>query len=413
MTEFTAHQKVSLPPGFDTTDPDLVQEGVPMRELGHLRAESPVWWNSQRPGFGFDDGGFWLVTRHADVREVSLKPEVYSSWANGAIVRFMEGIDRDSIEMQRVMMLNQDAPDHTKLRRIVNRGFTPRAIRMIEGALADRAERIAAEAVAAGEGDFVTQVACELPLQAIAELLGVAQEDRRRIFDWSNQMISYDDPEYEVDPAVASAELINYAMALGRDRMDEPRDDIVTKLVTADLEDRGLTADEFAFFVLLLAVAGNETTRNAITHGMMGFFQFPEQWEKYRAERPDTAADEIVRWATPVTVFQRTALHDTELSGVAIRAGQRVGMSYSAANFDPEAFVDPDRFDISRDPNPHLGFGGGGPHYCLGANLARMEINLMFRAIAERMPAIRQAGPPRRLRSGWLNGIKELPVRYT
>ncbi|MDE3203799.1 MAG: cytochrome P450 [Acidobacteriota bacterium] len=397
---------------IDLTDPDLVQQAVPMEQLDQLRATEPVWWNSQPSGFGFDDGGFWLLTRHADVREVSVHPEIFSSWQNGAIVRFAEGMTREDVEMQRVMMINVDPPDHTKLRRIVNRGFTPRAIRMIEGALAERAERIAVEAAKKDGGDFVTEVACELPLQAIAELLGVPQEDRRRIFDWSNQMIAYDDPEYEIDPAVASAELINYAMALGQERAAAPRDDIVTKLVTADLEDRGLTTDEFAFFVLLLAVAGNETTRNALTHGMMGFFRFPEQWERYKAERPATTADEVVRWATPVIVFQRTALQDTSVGGADIKAFQRVGLCYSAANFDPEVFDDPYSFDIGRDPNPHLGFGGGGPHYCLGANLARMEINLMFNAIADHLPDINAAGPPRRLRSGWLNGIKELPVRY-
>lgn len=401
-----------IPAGFDTTDPDLIQQGLPTAEFDQLRRSAPVWWNEQPPGYGFDDGGFWLLTRHADVREVSLKPELFSNWANGAIVRFAEGMSRDEIEMQRVMMLNVDPPDHTKLRRIVNRGFTPRAIRMIEDSLAERAQRIAAEAAAAGAGDFVTQVACELPLQAIAELLGVAQEDRRKIFDWSNQMIAYDDPEYEIDPVVASAELINYAMALGQDRVSSPKDDIVTKLVTADVDDRGLTPDEFAFFVLLLSVAGNETTRNAITHGMMGFFEFPDQWERYRAERPVTTADEVVRWATPVTIFQRTATADTEIGGVAVEAGDRLGLSYSAANFDPEVFEAPERFDVGRDPNPHLGFGGGGPHYCLGANLAKMEINLMFNAIADHMPAIRPDGPARRLRSGWINGIKELPVRY-
>jgi len=396
---------------FDFTDPDLIQEGVPFDELDRLRASHPVWWNAQGH-YGFDDGGFWLLTRHADVREASINPEVFSSYANGAIIRFTEGMPRESIEMQRVMILNQDPPDHTKMRRIVNRGFTPRAIRMIEEALAARAERIAAEAAAQGAGDFVTQVACELPLQAIAELIGVAQEDRKKIFDWSNQMIAYDDPEFDIDPEVASAELINYAMALGADRAAQPRDDIVSKLVTADLEDRGLTPDEFAFFVLLLSVAGNETTRNAITHGMMGFFAFPEQWERYRAERPPTTADEVVRWATPVTIFQRTAVSDTSIGGVEVAAGQRVGLCYSAANFDPEEFDSPYIFDIGRDPNPHLGFGGGGPHYCLGANLAKMEINLMFNAIAEHMPDIKQAGPARRLRSGWLNGIKELPVSY-
>lgn len=398
---------------IDFTDPDLIQAGVPYEELDQLRASEPVWWNRQEPGYGFDDGGLWLLTRHADVREVSGKPEVFSSWANGAIVRFTEGMPREAVEMQRVMLINQDPPDHTKLRRIVNRGFTPRAIRMIEDALASRAQRIASSALEQGGGDFVQQVACELPLQAIAELLGIPQEDRRKIFDWSNQMIAYDDPDYDIDPEVASTELINYAMALGAERGASPQDDIVTKLVTADLEDRGLTPDEFAFFVLILSVAGNETTRNAITHGMMAFFDHPDQWERFKAERPATTADEVVRWATPVTIFQRTALSDTSIGGVEVKAGQRVGLCYSAANHDPEVFEDSYRFDIGRDPNPHLGFGGGGPHYCLGANLAKMEINLMFNAIAEHMPDIAPTGPARRLRSGWINGIKELPVRYT
>ena len=402
-----------LPEGFDVTDPDLIQQRVPHEEFAKLRTAAPVCWNAQRRGIGgYDDEGFWLVTRHAEVREVSLKPEIFSSWENTAVVRFMEGISRDEIEMQRLMMLNVDPPDHTKLRRIVSRGFTPRAIRMIEEALTNRAEAIVKEALDRGSGDFVTEVAAELPLQAIAELIGVPQEERAKIFDWSNQMMAYDDLEYDIDPVVASAELINFAMALGQDRTDNPRDDIVTKLVTADVDGRGLTSDEFAFFVLLLAVAGNEATRNAITHGMMGFFEFPDQWELYKAERPATTADEVVRWATPVIVFQRTALEDTTLGGVDIKRGQRVGICYSAANFDPEAFDHPERFDITRDPNPHLGFGGGGPHYCLGANLAKMEINLMFNAIADHMPSIAPAGPPRRLRSAWINGIKELPVRY-
>jgi cholest-4-en-3-one 26-monooxygenase len=403
---------LSVPEGFDATDPDLIQDGIPFDELATLRASAPVWWNPQPKGIGFDDGGFWLLTRLADVREVSLKPEVFSSWANTAIIRFAEGMTREDIEMQRVIMLNVDPPDHTKLRRIVSRGFTPRAIRMIEEALSARAEKIVKEAASNDRGDFVAQVACELPLQAIAELIGVPQQERAKIFDWSNQMISYDDPEYDIDPMIASSELINYAMALGQERTDHPRDDIVTKLVSADVDGRGLTTDEFAFFVLLLAVAGNETTRNAITHGMMGFFEFPDQWDLYKAERPATTADEVVRWATPVVTFQRTALEDTSVGGVDIREGDRVGLCYSAANRDPEAFDNPERFDITRDPNPHVGFGGGGPHYCLGANLAKVEINLMFNAIADHMPDIAAAGDARRLRSPWINGIKELPVRY-
>jgi cholest-4-en-3-one 26-monooxygenase len=182
--------------------------------------------------------------------------------------------------------------------------------------------------------------------------------------------------------------------------------------VHAKLDEGSLSPDEFAFFVIMLAVAGNHTTRNAISHGMAAFLEHPEQWELFKAQRMDTAADEIVRWATPVVAFQRTALVDTTLGGQEIKAGQRVGLFYSSANHDEEVFDHPERFDVTRSPNPHLGFGGGGTHHCLGANLARLEIDLIFNAIADHMPNIRLDGPPRRLRSGWLNGFKELPVRY-
>jgi cholest-4-en-3-one 26-monooxygenase len=201
-------------------------------------------------------------------------------------------------------------------------------------------------------------------------------------------------------------------MAMSEERKENPRDDIVTKLVTADIDGQELTSDEFGFFSLMLAVAGNETTRNAITHGMVAFLEHPDQWERYRAERPETAADEIVRWATPIVAFQRTAKEDVELGGQLIRAGQRVGIYYGSANFDEDVFERPYEFDITRDPNPHLGFGGTGAHYCLGANLARLEINLIFNAIADHLPDITRIGEPRRMRSGWINGIKELPVSY-
>ena len=255
-------------------------------------------------------------------------------------------------------------------------------------------------------------MACELPLQAIAELLGIPQEDRRKIFTWSNEMIGYDDPEYAAAGRDAAAELVGYSMVLAEDRRSCPRDDIITKLVHAQLDGDDLTSDEFGFFMVLLAVAGNETTRNAISHGMLAFLDHPEQWEAFRAGRPETAVDEIVRWATPVTVFQRTALADTELGGRQIKAGQRVGLFYRSANFDEEVFDQPEQFNVLRSPNPHVGFGGSGAHYCLGANLARLEIDLMFNAIADAMPSISKAGEPERLRSGWLNGIKRLPVTY-
>ena len=402
-----------IPEGFDFTDPDLYAERVPLAEFAELRRSAPVWWNAQRRGSaGFDDEGFWVVSRHSDVKEVSRNSDVYSTWENSAIIRLGEGTTREQIDMQRFIMINNDPPQHTALRRIVSRGFTPRAVDGLRDALAERAQQIMHTALTEGTGDFVTDVACELPLQAIAELLGVPQDDRRKIFEWSNQMIAYDDPEYEVEPETAAVELLGYSMAMAEERKRCPMDDIVTKLVQADVDGRGLNADEFGFFVLLLAVAGNETTRNAITHGMMALLDNPEQWERYKAERPATAADEIVRWATPVVAFQRTAKVDAELGGQQIKAGQRVGIFYSSANFDESVFDEPERFDIGRDPNPHLGFGGSGAHYCLGASLARLEIDLIFNAIAEHMPDISRAGPERRLRSGWLNGIKEFPVSY-
>ena len=402
-----------LPPGFDFTDPDLYAVRVPQDEFAELRRTAPVWWNPQRPGTGgFDDEGFWAVTRHADIVEISRDSDTYSTWENTAIIRHADGATREQIELQRFVMLNIDPPQHTKLRGIVSRGFTPRAIGSLREALTARAGRITSAALAGGTGDFVRDVAAELPLQAIAELIGVPQEDRGKVFAWSNDMVGYDDPEYTADPAAAAAEIIGYSMEMAEDRRRCPRDDIVTKLTQAQVDGGSLSPDEFGFFVILLAVAGNETTRNAISHGMLAFLDHPDQWELFRAERPDTAADEIIRWATPVTVFQRTALTDTVLGGQQIKAGQRLGLFYRSANFDEEIFDHPERFDIRRCPNPHVGFGGSGAHFCLGASLARLEIDLIFNAIADSMPGIRKAGDPVRLRSGWLNGIKKLPVRY-
>jgi cholest-4-en-3-one 26-monooxygenase len=417
VANFTRRNGVAqpnLPAGFDVNDPDMYVAGLPRAEWEELRRTAPVWWQAQpRHRDGFDDEGHWVLTRHADVKEVSRLDRIFSSWENGAIIRFPSDMPRENIEMQRVIMLNMDAPQHTRMRAIISRGFTPRAVSNLKDALTERAYTIVNEAAKKDTGDFVRDLACELPLQAICELLGVPQEDRFKIFDWSNRMVGNDDPDYDQEDAqMASFETLSYFMAMAEERKACPAEDIVTKLVNADIDGEELTSDEFGFFTILLSVAGNETTRNAISHGMIAFSEHPEQWELFKRERPETTADEIVRWSTPVVAFQRTAKEDIEIGGQQIKAGDRVGLYYAAANFDPDVFEDPFSFDITRDPNPHLGFGGTGAHYCIGANLARLEMNLIFNAIADVLPDISLIGEPKRLRSGWLHGVKEIPVAY-
>jgi cholest-4-en-3-one 26-monooxygenase len=404
----------NLPPGFDFTDPDIYAERLPVDELAQMRRVAPIWWNEQPIGKGgFDDGGFWVVTKHKDVKEISLRSDVFSSLRKTALPRYKDGTVGEQIERGKFVLLNMDAPQHTRLRKIVSRAFTPRAVELLRENLNERAQRIVEAAAAEGSGDFVEQVSCELPLQAIAGLMGVPQEDRKKLFHWSNQMVGDQDPEFANNDAIsASVELIMYGMQMAGEKTKNPGQDLVTTLVQADVDGHKLSEDEFGFFVILLVVAGNETTRNSITQGMMAFTEYPDQWELYKKERPSNTADEIVRWATPVTSFQRTALEDYELSGVQIKKDQRVVMIYRSANFDEEVFDDPFTFNILRNPNPQVGFGGTGAHYCMGANLARMTIDLIFNAIADQIPDLSSVGAPQRLRSGWLNGIKHWQVDY-
>ncbi|RMI28340.1 cytochrome P450 [Nocardia stercoris] len=408
-----------LPPGFDFTDPALWETRNPVAEFAELRRTAPVWWNAQsdETSGGFRDGGYWVVTKHEDIKHISRHSDLFSAAAKGSVIRLPGEVTPEQIEATGALLLNMDPPKHTKIRRIISKGFTPRAVENLRATLTERAAAIVHAAAKHDGGDFVEQVACELPLQAIAELIGVPQEDRHKLFDWSNQMLNYDDPEFgdattTAGSTDASVQILGYAWNLAEQRRTDPVDDIVSKLVHADIDGESLGSDEFGLFVILLAVAGNETTRNAITHGMKAFVDHPEQWELFRQQRPRTAADEIIRWATPVTAFQRTATADTEVGGQRIRAGQRLGLFYSSANFDEDAFTDPFEFDIARDPNPHLAFGGTGAHYCVGANLARLEIELMFGALADAMPNLTQVAEPERLRSGWINGIKRWQVRY-
>jgi cholest-4-en-3-one 26-monooxygenase len=404
----------NLPPGFDFTDPDIYAHRVPAQEFAELRKTAPIWWNEQPlDQGGFGDGGYWAVSKHRDIREVSLRSDVFSSAEKSIVPRYREDLAQDQIEAGRASMIMMDDPEHSRLRKIVARAFTPRAVERLRADLAERAQLIATQAAAERSGDFVRQVACELPLQAIADLLGVPLADYDKLFDWSNNMIGSDDPEFADNDSLTSAgELMWYAMQLAARKREEPGEDIVTTLIEADADGQRLSEAEFGMFVVTLAVAGNETTRNSITQGMMAFTDNPDQWELFKAQRPKTAADEIIRWATPITAFQRTALEDTELGGVQIKKGQRLVLFYRSANFDEEVFDDPHTFDILRNPNPHVGFGGTGAHYCIGANLARMTIDLMFNAIADQTPDLSAAGDPERLRSAFINGVKHWQVDY-
>ncbi|SEQ57831.1 cholest-4-en-3-one 26-monooxygenase [Mycobacterium sp. 88mf] len=400
--------------GYDFTDPDVLLRGIPVREFAELRKTAPVWWNEQDESI-FNDGGYWVITRHEDIKTISRDGgAVWSTNAKGAVMRLPEGVTSEQLDLTKALLINHDAPEHTRLRKLVSRLFTPRSVAALEEKLAVAARDIVAAAAKKDSGNFVDDVAMSLPLLAIADLIGVPEEDREKLFHWTNAIMNTDDPDFDADPTMANAELMGYAYTMAERRRQCPADDIVTRLVQADMGDEGggITDVEFAFFVILLAVAGNETTRNAMTHGMNAFLENPGQWELFKRERPETAVDEIIRWATPVHCFQRTALVDTQIGDVTVKAGQRVGLFYSSANYDEEVFDSPFTFDILRNPNPHLAFGGNGAHYCIGANLARMEIKLMFNEIADQIPDITKLAEPQRLRSGWINGVKDLPVSY-
>src|ERR1700704_1710504 len=398
-------------PGYDFTDPDVLLRGIPVTEFAELRKTAPVWWNEQ-PESIFDDGGYWVISRHEDIKSISRNGDLWSTNRKGAVMRLPDGTTPDQLELTKALLINHDAPEHTRLRKIVSRLFTPRSVATLEEKLAVAAREIVRAAAEKESGNFVDDIAMRLPLQAIADLIGVPEADREKLFHWTNAIMNTDDPDFADDPIAANAELMGYAYNMAEERRRCPRANIVTRRIEADIDGESIDDVEFAFFVILLAVAGNETTRNAMTHGMNAFFENPEQWELLKSERPATAADEIVRWATPVHCFQRTALTDVELGEVTIREGQRVGLFYSSANYDESVFDNPFQFDVLRNPNPHLSFGGNGAHYCIGANLARMEIKLIFNELADQIPDIAKLAEPQRLRSGWLNGVKNLQVSY-
>lgn len=392
---------------------DTWEREVPHDQFAWLRRNAPVYWHDVP-----DDTGFWAVTRYDDVKSVSRDTQAWSTQVGTAFIRTQTP---EFIEVAGLMLLNMDPPKQTRYRRLVSAGFTPRTIARLKDKVRERAERIADTVREKdGEVEFVTDVAEYLPLQMICDLVGVPEEDHAKIFEWSNRMVGFQDPDFRTtfeDGEIAAAEIFAYCDGLVDERRERPRDDILTALVQAEIDGDRLTREEIDAFFVILCVAGNETTRNLIAHAMHALIAHPDSYRELAANLDDeglwrTATEEFLRWGSSIHNFRRTATRDTVLRGRRIAEGEKVVTFYMSANRDEDVFPDPYTFDIHRTPNDHVTFGGGGPHFCLGANLARLQISSMIRELLRRFPAAEHTGPVRRMRSDFINGIKHMPLRF-
>jgi len=393
---------------IDLSNADHFVPGTPHHWFKQLRAEDPVHWHAEKNG-----PGFWCVTKYEDVKTISRSPLLFSSWLGGTN---METRDESALGGMRMIMLNMDPPQHVKFRRIVQRGFTPQMTAKQEPYLRALATRIVDAVAARGECDFVEELAAELPLQVICELMGVPQEDRKLIFELSNKLIGFDDPEFqntEEDARNASAQMFGYAMKLAEKYRKEPADNLTTALLLHEIDGEKLNEIEYCSFFLLLLVAGSETTRTVTTNGFKALLEHPEQLARLVANPAlvPQAVEEFVRFDPAVHYFRRTATDDTEIRGRKILKGQKVVMWYPSANRDEDVFPEPDRFDIGRVDNQHLAFGIG-EHFCLGANLARLELVVIFQEMLKRLKNPRLVAKPRRLRSNFVNGVKEMRIAF-
>ncbi len=394
---------------IDLSNPDNFVDAVPHHWFRELREKDPVHWNEEADG-----PGFWCVTRYDDLRQVSRQPLLYSSERGGSTARDM---DPEGLAQVQAIMLNMDPPKHVKYRRLVQRGFTPRMIADQEGHIRELAKRIVDRVAPRGECEFVEDLAAELPLQVICEMMGVPLDERHKIFELSNQLIGFDDPEFqttEEDAALASIQIFAYANQLAARYKEKPAHNLTSLLMNAEVEGDRLNELDFCSFFLLLIVAGNETTRTVTSNGMRALIEHPDQLQRL-VDQPaliPSAVEEILRYEPAVLYFRRTASRDTELGGKKIREGDKVLMWYPSANRDETVFEDPDRFDVARSPNEHLAFGIG-EHFCLGANLARLELIVIFEEMISRLREPKLTAPPRRLRSNFINGVKEMRMAFT
>ncbi len=390
---------------------DTWARSVPYDQFDLLRRDAPVFWH-EHPA----SEGFWAVTRYDDVRAISRDHETFSTELGST---FITDQTPETLEMIRMTILNMDPPKHSRYRRLVSAGFTPRMINRLIDRIQERGLAIVATVAGREQIEFVEEVAAELPLQMICEMIGVPDEERHRIFDWSNRLVGFQDEDFrtsEEDGQMAAAEIYAFCESIAADRRENPQDDIMTALVMAEVDGDRLTSDEINMFFVTLVVAGNETTRNLIAHSLQALLERPDVKADLVANIDDddlwsSATEEFLRWGSSIHNFRRTATRDTEIGGQSIKAGDKVVIFYASANRDPDHFIDPNVFDPRRAPNEHLTFGGGGSHFCLGANLARAQIKIMMREFLRRFPNVEPAGQHRRMRSDFVNGIKYLPVR--
>lgn len=392
--------------GVDLADPETYQAAVPHKAFSELRRRAPVAWHPYKDG-----PGFLALTGYDEVQAVSRDSETWSSQTDGVVFELPTPEQRATLGL---IMLQMDPPRHTEFRKLINKGFTPRQVRRLNDHIGDMARQIVDDVIEQGECDLANDVAAALPSYVIAEMLGIPKEDSRRLYDLVEIL---NNGNYDGDDRFEQAvtQMFQYATELAMRKRAHPGDDIATSLLQAEVDGQTLNDIEFNMFVLLLINAGFDTTRNLVAGGLLALMGHPDECQRLRGDPSlmPSAIEEMLRYVSPVMVFVRTATKDTELRGVPVKAGERAAMFYVSANRDETRFGDPDRFDISRAPNPHLAFGGGGTHFCLGANLARVEAAAIIPEVLERMSGLELTGPVERTPSNQMNGIKSMPVRFT